>query len=186
MTSLDNDFVKARMAAIILLTASGTPFIYYGEEIGMYHPTKKADHLLIRTPMQWDQTEVTAGFTRSSAPWQKINDNKTPYNVRHQQRSPDSLLKLYQKLIRLRLEHPELRYGDYKFHSVGKNVLAYERVYEKSRVLVLINPSGKEQTIRSRRISGSYRNLLDGKTIEITRKYVMPPGSHYLLEPMEE
>lgn len=186
MTSLNNDFVKARMAAIILLTAPGTPFIYYGEEIGMYHPTKKADHLSIRTPMQWDQTEVTAGFTRTKAPWHKINDNKPPYNVRHQQRSGDSLLKLYQKLIRLRMEHPELRYGDYKFHSVGKNVLAYERVYEKNAVLVLINPSSKEQTIRGRRISGSYRNLLDDKAVEITRKYLMLPGSCYLLEPMEE
>jgi len=64
--------------------------------------------------------------------------------------------------------------------------LAYERVYEKSRVLVLINPSGKEQTIRNRRISGSYRNLLNGETIEITRKYVMPAGAHYLLAPMEK
>jgi glycosidase len=186
MTSLDNDFVKARMAAVILLTAPGTPFIYYGEEIGMYHSPERKTHLLIRTPMQWDQIEVTAGFTRSSTTWQKINDNKTPYNVRHQQRSPDSLLKFYQKLIRLRMEHPELRYGDYKFHSVGKNVLAYERIYEKSRVLVLINPSGKEQTIRSQRISGSYRNLLDGRTIEITRKYIMPAGAHCLLAPMEK
>jgi glycosidase len=186
MTSLNNDFVKARMAAIILLTAPGTPFIYYGEEIGMYHPTKKAEHLSIRTPMQWDQTKVTAGFTRNKAPWQKINDNKAPYNVRHQQRSDNSLLKLYQKLIRLRLEHPELRYGDYKFHSVGKNILAYERVYEKSAVLVLINPSAKEQAIRGRRISSSYRNLLDGKTIDITHKYVMLPGSHFLLELMEK
>jgi glycosidase len=185
MTSLDNDSAKARMAAIILLTAPGTPFIYYGEEIGMYHRTKKVDHLLIRTPMQWDQTKVTAGFTSAKAPWHKINDNKAPYNVRHQRRSPDSLLKLYQKLIRLRLEHPELRYGDYKFHSVGKNVLAYEKVYEKSAVLVLINPSGKEQTIRSRRISGSYCNLLNGEAIEVTPKYVMPPGSCYLLEPIE-
>ena len=84
------------------------------------------------------------------------------------------------------MKHPELRYGDYKFHSVGKNVLAYERVYEKSRVLVLINPSAKEQTIRGRTISGSYRNLLDGKAIEITRKYLMLPGSCYLLELMEE
>jgi glycosidase len=186
MTSLDNDFAKARMAAIILLSSPGTPFIYYGEEIGMYHPAKKAQHPLIRTPMQWDQTEVTAGFTRNKAPWHEINDNKAPYNVLHQQQTPDSLIKLYQKLIRLRLERPELRYGDYKFHSVGKNVLAYERVYQNNRVLILINPSGKEQTIRSRSISGSYRNLLDGKTIEITRRYVMPPASYYLLAPMEK
>ena len=84
------------------------------------------------------------------------------------------------------MKHPELRYGDYKFHSVGKNVLAYERVYEKNAVLVLINPSGKEQTIRSGTISGSYRNLLDGRTIAIARKYVLLAGAHYLLEPIKK
>lgn len=186
MTSLKNDFVKARMAAIILLSAPGTPFIYYGEEIGMYHPPERAAHSLIRTPMQWEDTELTAGFTRNKAPWHKINDNKAPYNVRHQQRAPDSLLKLYQKLTRLRRQRPELRYGHYKFHPVGKNVLAYERVYKKNRVLVLLNPSGKEQTIRSRAITGRYRSLLDGKTIEITPEYVIPVGAHYLAEPIQK
>jgi len=186
MTSLKNDFVKARMAAVILLSAPGTPFIYYGEEIGMYHPSDRKTHLPIRTPMQWEDTEVTAGFTRRSAAWQKINDNEPPYNVRYQQQSPDSLLKLYQKLTRLRREHPELRYGDYKFHSVDEDVLAYERVYKENRVLILINPSDKEQTIRGGAITGRYRSLLDGKTIEITPKYVILAGVHYLLEPMEE
>lgn len=186
MTSLKNDFVKARMAAVILLSAPGTPFIYYGEEIGMYHPSDRKTHLPIRTPMQWDDTEVTAGFTRTKAPWQKINDNGPPYNVRYQQQSPDSLLKLYQKLTLLRREHPELRYGDYKFHSVGEDVLAYERAYKENRILVLINPSGKKQTIRSGAITGRYRSLLDGKTIEITPKYVILAGAHYLLEPIEK
>ena len=186
MTSLKNDFVKARMAAIILLSAPGTPFIYYGEEIGMYHPLDRKSHLLIRTPMQWEDTEVTAGFTRNKTPWHKINDNKAPYNVRYQQQFPDSLLKLYQKLTRLRLECPELRYGDYKFHSVGENVLAYERVYEKNRVLVLINLSGKEQTIRGRGIIGRYRDMVNGETIEITRKYVMLASDHYILEPIKK
>ena len=152
----------------------------------MYHPSDRKTHLPIRTPMQWDDTEATAGFTRNNAPWQKINDNQPPYNVRYQQQSPDSLLKLYQKLILLRQQQPELRYGDYKFHCVGQDVLAYERVYKEKRILALINPSGKEQTIRSREISGSYRSLLDDKTIEITPQYVMPAGAHYLLKPMEK
>jgi glycosidase len=41
---------KAKVAAGILLTAPGIPFIYYGEEIGM--SGTKPDEL-IRTPMQW-------------------------------------------------------------------------------------------------------------------------------------
>ena len=35
MTQLDGNIAKAKLAASILLTSPGTPFIYYGEEIGM-------------------------------------------------------------------------------------------------------------------------------------------------------
>lgn len=71
-------------------------------------------------------------------------------------------------------------------YSVGQDVLVYERAYKENRVLALIKPSGKEQTIHSREISGRYRSLLDGKTIEITPKYVILADAHYLLEPMEK
>ena len=130
--------------------------------------------------------EVTADFTANKTPWCKINNNKARFNVRYQRQRPESLLKLYQKLIRLRLEHPELRYGDYKFHCIGENVLAYERVYEKKAALVVINPHGKDQTIRSGDISGTYRNLLDGRIIEIAPQHAIPAGDCYLLEPMEK
>ena len=186
MTSLKNDFAKARIAAVILFSAPGTPFIYYGEEIGMYHPGDRRTHLPIRTPMQWEDTQVTAGFTTNKNPWCGLNNNKDPYNVRYQQQSPDSLLKLYQKLIRLRLKYPELRYGDYKFHCVGENVLAYERVYNNKAILVLINPQDKDQTIHSRHISGTYHNLLNGKIIEIATQHTVPAGGYYLLDQMEK
>jgi len=51
MTALGNDTAGAKLAATILLTLPGVPFVYYGEEIGMRGD--KPDERL-RTPMQWN------------------------------------------------------------------------------------------------------------------------------------
>ena len=59
---------KAKLAASVLMTAPGVPFIYYGEEIGM---TGEKPDEQIRTPMQWS-AEGNAGFTTGS-PWEPVN-----------------------------------------------------------------------------------------------------------------
>ncbi len=55
MTALGNDRAGARLAATILLTLPGVPFVYYGEEIGM--TGDKPDERL-RTPMQWNGSSL--------------------------------------------------------------------------------------------------------------------------------
>jgi glycosidase len=64
MSVLQGEVSKARVAAAILLTAPGVPFIYYGEEIGMTGTKPDED---IRRPMQWD-AGPNAGFSTGS-PW---------------------------------------------------------------------------------------------------------------------
>jgi alpha amylase-like protein len=50
MTLLGNDISRAKLAATLLLTLPGLPFIYYGEEIGMTgdKPGRAAAHALRR------------------------------------------------------------------------------------------------------------------------------------------
>jgi glycosidase len=130
-----NNQDKTKVAAGILLTAPGIPFIYYGEEIGM--SGTKPDEL-IRTPMQWDDTPG-AGFT-DGIPWEPVNSDFTSVNVANQTGDDTSLLDHYRKLINLRMEHSALRVGKtYVAESNSKKVLSYLRVSGDESLLVLMN-----------------------------------------------
>lgn len=94
---------KLKLAASLLLSMQGTPFIYYGEEIGM---TGDGAHERIRTPMQWDDTE-NGGFTKGK-PWEKLQDNFKEINVKSEGASPHSLLNYYKKLIRIRNKYQRI------------------------------------------------------------------------------
>src|SRR5881396_1495862 len=134
LTALGNDTAGARLAATILLTLPGVPFIYYGEEIGM--TGDKPDERL-RTPMQW--TRTSAGFT-SGKPWETPQPDSLVHNVADEDRAAGSLLKLYRWLIRLRAGDDALRDGDLTPVETGnESVLAYLRKAPSVEVLIVAN-----------------------------------------------
>src|SRR5207302_6232180 len=65
LTALGGDVARAKLAATLLLTLPGLPFVYYGEEIGM---TGDKPDPRLRTPMQW-APRPGVGFT-SGTPWE--------------------------------------------------------------------------------------------------------------------
>jgi glycosidase len=142
MTSLGRDPDRARLAATILLTLPGVPFIYYGEEIGMIG--KKPDER-IRTPMQWTADEH-AGFT-TGRPWEPVNDDYGTVNVEAQSTDPDSLLSHYRQLIRVRNDHVALRTGSLlPLETACRPVYSYLRQHEEEAVLVILNFADGDQT----------------------------------------
>jgi alpha-amylase len=159
MTKLGGSEIKARMAAAILLTIPGVPFIYYGEEIGMTG-TKPDEN--IRTPMQWS-TENNAGFTTVTFPWRPANADYKEKNVTNQLADPGSLLAHYRTFIQLRNQHEALRIGDYIPIEADLNrILAYLRQSENETVLILMNlhkePIGEYSlNLGSSTLSGSYQ-----------------------------
>ncbi len=141
MTAVGGNPDKARLAATILLTLPGTPFIYYGEEIGM--SGQKPDEL-IRTPMQWS-ADAHGGFT-SGQPWQPLNADYETINVAVESADPDSLLNRYRALIRLRNGHPALRTGALiPLESTCRPVYAFLRQHEEETLLVVLNFAAQEQ-----------------------------------------
>lgn len=126
---------RQKLAAFVYLTGPGTPFIYYGEEIGM--TGNKPDEWL-RTPMQWS-AEAHAGFS-SAAPWEPLNDGWEELNVAVQDSDPESLLNWYRGLVGLRNRYPALQKGDYiPFTSSCRRLYTVARVLEGEVLLTVAN-----------------------------------------------
>ena len=144
----DDAFAKNRLAASILLTLPGTPFLYYGEEIGM---TGTKPDPQIRTPMQWTPDPERTGFTRGE-PWAPVNDNTRVVNLAEQRADPDSLWSHYRDAIALRRAHDALRRGTLEPLETDRDpLLAYTRTLGGQRLLVLANMG--ETTLRDFSVS---------------------------------
>ena len=107
-SQLGNDPTKLRLAAAILLTLPGTPFLYYGEEVGLRNGPGGGDEAK-RTPMPWN-AEPGGGFT-TGEPWHPFAPARSQANVAGQDGDPGSLLSRYRRLIRLRNGSRALRRG---------------------------------------------------------------------------
>jgi alpha-amylase len=137
-TVLSGDIAQNKAAASILLTIPGSPFIYYGEEIGMFG--SKPDER-IRTPMQWDDTLDTAGFTTGRV-WETLQEDYAARSVASMDADPDSLLNHYRGLIQLRNAHPALQAGDFTLlDNAPLEVVGYVRATEAETLLILVNLS---------------------------------------------
>jgi glycosidase len=131
------DVDKAKVAAALLLTNPGVPFIYYGEEIGMVGRKPDED---IRRPMQWDATEGSAGFSTASRVWRPPDSSYKTVNVESQRDDPRSLWRYYRDLISLRNTHAALRVGDMIILDTdARKVYSYLRYTDDEALLVIIN-----------------------------------------------
>jgi alpha-glucosidase len=150
---------RAKSAAMMLLTLRGTPFLYYGEEIGMESQWIPKDRIQdplghtywpiyvgrdnARTPMCWN-SEKNAGFSNGES-WLPVNDNYNIKNVEVESKDPNSLLNFYKKIIRFRKEHSALRNGSiWVLEGTNKHIMGFFRTNEEEKLAVLINLSASE------------------------------------------
>src|SRR6266550_2393176 len=135
LTALGGDVTRAKLAATLLLTLPGLPFIYYGEEIGM---TGDKPDPRLRTPMQWS-ARPGLGFTSGTA-WESAQSDSLTTTVAAQDADPGSLLNLYRRLIHLRRENEALAVGKLvPLSAASSQVVAYLRRAGNHAVLVVAN-----------------------------------------------
>ena len=133
MNEMGKSVDKVKVAASMLLTGGGVPFLYYGEEIGMIGG--KPDEC-IRTPMQWDATARTEAFMVDK----NCKTNEGTFNVAVENADPNSLLTHYRNLIHLRNEHSAVRVGSFiPLISTDNTVYSFIRQSSDETVLVVIN-----------------------------------------------
>jgi len=156
---------RARAAALLLFTLRGTPFLYYGEELGLRDGTLRRSDLRdpytirywpwkagrdpARTPMPWDDSPQ-AGFT-TGKPWLPLSPDWPQTNVAWEQKHRGSMLSFYKQLIRLKRTSRALTSGIYQPVEVeGRECLAYQRVFQSEgqteAMLIALNFSAREQT----------------------------------------
>jgi len=149
-SELREDLSRLKLAATLLLTGPGVPFLYYGEEIGQVGA--KPDEM-IRNPMPWTGG-VNGGFTAAAQPWEPLQPGHEHRNLAMQDSDPGSLLNHYRRLIRLRQSEPALAIGAIRVLDSGRDdVLAFERSHEERSLTVIANLSASE--IRGFRLPGA-------------------------------
>ena len=135
-STLGGDPAKLRLAAEMLLTGPGVPFVYYGEEIGM---TGQKPDERIRTPMRWDTSTPADGFS-THAPWEALSADPGSLTVATEAADPGSLLSSYRDLIRVRADHPALSAGTYvPVMSDSPGIVAAIRSTPGETTLVIAN-----------------------------------------------
>jgi alpha-amylase len=168
-TQLGDDPARLRTAAAILLTLPGTPFLYYGEEVGLQNGPGTQDEFK-RTPMPWDGS-AGGGFT-TGQPWYDFAPGKETANVAAEAADPGSLLSHYRRLIQLRHASAALKKGDLKLLTPGDRsapVLAFLRQSGKDRVLVVHNLTAGEVQAGPYKIPGKRLDPLFGPAAKPAR-----------------
>jgi glycosidase len=137
------------------LTMPGTPFIYYGDEIGMRQlydlPKTEGSYggrAGDRTPMQWSPG-INKGFSIASPErlYRAVDPAPDAPDVATQETDPNSLLNKVKALISLHNDEPALAaYAEFVpvYAEQEQYPFAFVRANGKDRLLVALNPAGRE------------------------------------------
>lgn len=173
---VDEDPEKAKLTALVQLTARGIAVVYQGEEFGSsdtrIHKREALDPLTdyirlpqfvldrlpflinrdeCRTPVQWSAGK-NAGFSKSDSTWLPVNPKYKEVNAAKALDDSTSLLHTYRKLLKLRSENEILKFGTAKIideKEIPRDVYCLEREYNGQKLWVVINFGKKTRTIEN-------------------------------------
>jgi maltose alpha-D-glucosyltransferase/alpha-amylase len=150
---LSGDRRRIEVVNGLLMALPGSPFIYYGDEIGMGDNVHLGDRNGVRTPMQWS-AGTNAGFSDADPEqlYLPVVANAVygyqAVNVAAQRRSPSSLLGWMQRLIRIRRSSRAFGRGSFELlEPRNHRVLAFVRRHGADAVLCVFNLAASAQAV---------------------------------------
>lgn len=185
-TVLQSDQNDIKMAAGLLLMMNGSPFVYYGEEIGMPSSGKKDENK--RLPMYWSE-ESASGMTKGPKDADQNISSKFG-SVEEQMEDPSSILNYYRKALKLRNQNPEIARGtiDIVEELTQEHIAVITKTYENSVVSILYNTgdepislSLKDTVVAQMNLAG-YLTVNDEIVEHADQNIILPPQSIAILK----
>ncbi len=145
-----------KLMILFQMTYLGSPMVYYGDEAGMWGANDPCD----RKPMTWKEMKFE---NDSVLPDQ--SKRKTSYEVKFD----EEMFNYYKKIIEIRNSHPALQLGDFKtvLTDDENEIYAFERNYDKEKVIVVLNNNKSVQNADLLIKAGAYKDVFnEGKSYE--------------------
>jgi glycosidase len=167
----NNDINKYKMTMGLLATTRGIPQLYYGSEIGMAGNKDKGD------------ADIRQDFPGG---WE--GDTNNAFTKEGRTAMQNDYFDFTSKLFNWRKTNSAVHFGKMTHYIPENNTYVYFRYNEKQTVMVLINNSKENKSIKTERFSENIRNykigkdILTDKSIDITKEISLEPKSVLILE----
>lgn len=128
---------KLKMMLIFQMTYVGAPYVYYGDEVGMWG----ANDPCSRKPMLWSDIVYDN---------EKVNPDQSLKTIEDETKINSDLLEFYKKLIKIRNNNKILITGKIKtlLTDNERGIYAYSRENDNIQIIVIINKSKETVTIK--------------------------------------
>lgn len=133
---LNGDLAMYKLAAASYLLLPGTPFVYYGEEVGMASGAGGSGDHNLRTPMSWSADNFGFG---TGTPFRPASANRSTQNAADQVGRVGSLHSFYKALLAVRASLPSIAQGSYSQASTSGQTMSYQRRLGNETTLVVFN-----------------------------------------------
>ena len=141
---LGRDLAKEKLAAAVLLTSPGKPYIYQGEELG-YWGTKAGGDEYVRAPIKWTRTgQVPAASLGGKIDHAMLSAD---ISVEAQGQSPASLLRVYRDFAKARNAWKALARGEMEALSSPNSAVALWRMSHDGQTVVVAHNFGSASPV---------------------------------------
>ncbi|MCX7921983.1 MAG: alpha-amylase family glycosyl hydrolase [Clostridia bacterium] len=178
-SELNGEADNIKLAAALQMTLPGTPFVYYGDELGQLGG---GSHPHIREPLDWYAAAEGKGMV-TEASWRRetmssmgYTDVKDGVSVEEQKDKPDSILNYYKKLISIRKQNPEFFAGTYTKLKSPARTYAYDI---SGKIMVVHNLSGETKTVD---VQKNAQELISGSSYKAKEKVKLKPYGTLILK----